>query len=78
MQCAISLLYITQDLLLFYYIYSEKIEEIEIRDVTGKLVLKQKNNSTQFEADLSPFENGVYFISIRTSENQLIGKIIKE
>lgn len=59
-------------------IYSEKIEEIEIRDVTGKLVLKQKNNSTQFEADLSPFENGVYFISIRTSENQLIGKIIKE
>jgi len=59
-------------------IYSEKIEEIVIRDVTGKLVLKQKNNSTQFEADLSHFENGVYFISISTSENQLIGKIIKE
>jgi hypothetical protein len=58
--------------------YSERIEEIEIRDVTGKIVLKEKNNSAQFEADLSHFESGVYFISIITSQNQLVGKIIKE
>jgi PKD repeat protein len=59
-------------------VYSERIEEIEIRDVTGKIVLKEKNNSSQFEADLSHFESGVYFISIITSHNQLVGKIIKE
>jgi hypothetical protein len=43
---------------------SQAIDNIEVFDVTGKLVLSHRNDTHQkhIELDLSAFGNGIYFI----------------
>ncbi len=58
------------------------IKNIEITDITGKTILSfsnfQINQFSNYEIDLSDFENGIYIISIQTDKEVLTTKIIKE
>jgi len=57
------------------------INEIEIMDITGKVVLKSSNDitsKTSIRIDLSGFENGIYLISIQTENEVFTEMIIKE
>jgi len=57
------------------------INEIEIMDITGKVVLKSSNDitsKTSIRIDLSGFENGIYLISIQTENEVFTEMIIRE
>ena len=55
--------------------YDNKINEVSISDVSGKIVLFKKNNLSLI--DLSYLQNGIYFISITTENLTIKSKIIK-
>ncbi len=52
---------------------------ISVFDITGKLVLQQKNNSIavkRFELDMSKYSTGIYFAKIKVGESQSTKKLI--
>ncbi len=57
----------------------EKLERIEITDITGKLVaLYQINSLLNYQIDLSAQTNGIYILKIQTENEILTKKIIKQ
>lgn len=56
-----------------FEVQGTNILDIEVRTITGKLVVKTKNK----RVDISDFENGVYLFSISKGENKITRKIIK-
>jgi hypothetical protein len=55
------------------------INEFEVYDLSGRLVAGMKNvNSDVYILDGSRFQNGVYFIKIKTEAGTVIKKIIKQ
>ena len=55
---------------------SEIIKQISIFNITGVMVYESKNNTE--EIDISEFNNGIYFIKIKTDKGNIIKKVIKE
>nr|WP_319399821.1 autotransporter-associated beta strand repeat-containing protein [uncultured Carboxylicivirga sp.] len=51
--------------------------DIEIRDVSGRLVKKMKSNSNIFNIEFSNQSNGIYFISIKQNDEIFIKKVVK-
>jgi len=54
---------------------TNKLTAIEIRDINGRLVLEKIIDDNQI--DISSFRKGVYFVTIKTENTQVIKKIIK-
>jgi hypothetical protein len=54
------------------------IEFFELRDISGKVLLSGKNNSSQFLIDLGNYAQGVYIISVHQQNKLIFRKIIKE
>lgn len=52
-----------------------KIEYINISDITGKIIYT--SNTIDTKIDLSNLKNGVYFLKIKSNENLIIKKIVK-
>jgi hypothetical protein len=55
-----------------------KINIIEVTDLSGKPVLKRKIENHNARIDLSNLSNGVYMLSIITPEKKIITKIVKK
>lgn len=59
----------------------DALKEISIFDVSGKLVYKTGNDinnmNGDYVIDLADFNNGVYFIKIKSDKNEIIKKIVK-
>jgi len=52
---------------------------ISVFDLTGKLILQQKNNSPamkRFELDMSKYSKGIYFAKIKVDDSQSTKKLI--
>jgi hypothetical protein len=47
-------------------------------DVTGKLILREKIVQNKTRIDLSSYSNGLYFIQLKSDENVLSKKFIKQ
>ncbi len=59
---------------------SQSIQNIEVYDVTGKLVLSPRNDNHQkhIELNLSAFGNGIYFIQVTSNDIKSTHKLIIE
>ena len=56
--------------------HEEKIQEIQIFDLTGKRIFIQKFNSNSVNLELSDIPNGIYIIYIKTETQTQKQKII--
>ncbi len=56
---------------------SNKLVDLTLLDVTGKLVLLDKFNGTK-KIDLTQISKGIYYLSLKTTEGKLTKKIIIE
>jgi hypothetical protein len=63
------------DVLNIFLNHSEKINEIKLLNVSGKLIQSYPTNTNQI--DISQFENGVYFIEVTTNKGKLTSKFVK-
>lgn len=54
----------------------DKIESLELIDITGKVVFKGKANDNKFTLDLSKYSGGTYFLKVESTESSLIDKLI--
>lgn len=53
--------------------------EIEVYDIAGKQVLVQSvANAASAQVDMSRFQNGVYFLKLRTAEGQEMLRVVKQ
>lgn len=62
------------------HIESEKfISNVEILDISGKILLSETLNSNQGQINFANISNGIYFMNIRNKENQVvkIEKVVK-
>jgi len=60
-------------------IQGEKIEEIEIYDLSGKLMISQKPSQFLVNINVSFWSNGMYLVRIRSSINQVFtSKFVKD
>lgn len=53
------------------------IQRIEIFDLNGKTILKKTEIQQNETIDMSPFENGIYTLTILTSKNIITTKVVK-
>ena len=58
--------------------YIDPLESVEIYDVTGKRVFKQKYESKSITIDFSRFSSGTYMVNVMTAEGSQFIKIIKK
>lgn len=58
--------------------YIDPLENVEIYDVTGKRVFKQKYESKSITIDFSRFSSGTYIVKVMTAEGSQFIKIIKK
>jgi hypothetical protein len=54
----------------------EKIQVVEIYDLSGKRVLQQLFNANQVAVNLDTINNGIYIIQIKTETNSIQQKIV--
>ncbi len=54
-----------------------QLDAIEVRDVTGRLILIKKNIKGNVLLDLSKETDGIYFINIRSSKAVIAKKVVK-
>ncbi len=66
----------TNDIIHFDFAGNE-IEQIRILDLNGKLMLIKTSVDQNETLNLSKFQNGVYFILIRTDKKTIVNKIIR-
>ncbi len=52
------------------------IKEIQISNVTGKIIFSEKTNSSKINISLSGFPSGIYFVRINTENSRKILKLI--
>jgi len=58
---------------------SQNIENIEIKDLTGRVIQKiESKNISENEIDLSDFVNGIYFVKTYSEGKVFVSKIIKK
>ena len=55
---------------------NSNMEQLEVTDITGKLVYSKSNNQKQTEIDVSDFANGLYFCRISTGNDSYIKKFV--
>lgn len=53
---------------------NQNIENIEIIDITGKIIIYTKN----IKIDFTDYKKGIYFIKVRTDKQMYISKIVRE
>lgn len=58
--------------------YIDPLENVEIYDVAGKRVFKQKYESKSITIDFSRFSSGTYMVKVMTAEGSQFIKIIKK
>jgi Flp pilus assembly pilin Flp len=56
----------------------EKIESIELFDITGNSLEQYQVNKTEIELNIQTLNTGVFYIKITTKEGSVIEKLIKE
>ncbi len=56
----------------------ERVQLVEIYDVTSKIVFREPNYYTKNKINISSVESGIYFIKIYTKNSILFDKIIKK
>ena len=57
---------------------NEKIEQVDLFDLSGKLIQSLTSlNSERVNLDLTPQENGIYFIKVRTASSSSSIKVVK-
>ena len=54
------------------------IQSITVFDISGRKLLDRKTEANLTSLDLSAFDNGIYFMLIKTDEGQVTKKIIKK
>lgn len=52
--------------------------KFKVLDLTGKTLIEWSKESTEQVIDLSNFQNGLYFIAIKTEEDLIVKEIIKQ
>lgn len=57
---------------------NEKVEKIDIYNITGQLVGSYKNDSTSFSADVSAYSKGVYLVSVSSNKQTSKMKFLKQ
>lgn len=55
-----------------------KIKNVEIIELTGKIVQQLSPDNSEFTIDISNFENGIYIMKIQTENKIITTKIIKK
>lgn len=63
---------------LFIHSYNAEIENIEIVDLNGKILVKSIPKSNKIKIDLTDFEHGLYLLNIETKKQKSTRKIIKK
>lgn len=58
--------------------YIDPLENVEIYDITGKRVFKQKYESKSISIDFSRFSSGTYMVKVITAQGSQFIKIIKK
>jgi hypothetical protein len=53
-----------------------ELEQLNITNLSGMIMLKTQPASTTYDADLSSFENGVYFIQVKTNSQSYTQRFI--
>lgn len=56
---------------------SEKIDAVDIYDITGKLLISKNINSDNIEIQTGNMPNGIYMVNITCGSNKITKKIIK-
>ena len=62
------------------YVEDEKVNELFIYDVQGRLILKEQMNTptnNMIQVDVSSLANGFYTIKLKTEDKSLLSKFIK-
>ena len=55
---------------------SEDIQEVFITDLTGKIIQRLEPKTKRFQADLSAYPNGVYFVRFSYKGKTITGKVL--
>ena len=58
--------------------YNASIQDIDIYDVYGRKVKKIKSQNLKHKIQITDLEKGIYFINIKTNNNTIIKKFVKE
>jgi M6 family metalloprotease-like protein len=53
------------------------IQQVDIYDVTGKLLISYQNGTTSTQCNIAPFSQGIYFVKIKINNQTLTKKILK-
>jgi hypothetical protein len=53
-----------------------QIEQVDLRDMQGRLIFNSKTKNTIFNVDISSLKSGVYFIEIQTQKGSATKKLI--
>ncbi|MEO8147148.1 MAG: SBBP repeat-containing protein [Bacteroidia bacterium] len=61
----------------FNLIADEEIKEYSIMDITGRILFSKSVASDQFEIDLSDYNDGFYFLNIKSGDKIISAKLIK-
>ena len=62
-------------------IFNNKIEEIEVFDVTGKVIMSKEEfdlSTNQISIDIASASQGIYFLKITANNQSTVKRIIKE
>ncbi|WP_130734264.1 T9SS type A sorting domain-containing protein [Flavobacterium sp. J27] len=55
-----------------------QIMGVDVFDAQGRIVMKKIANTAQLSVDVSHFQNGIYFLKVKTEQGEKVEKIIKE
>lgn len=55
-----------------------QVKEIEIMDVTGRILMSESSNKDAIKISLDEFANGIYYAKIRSNETTEVIKVIKQ
>lgn len=57
---------------------AENGASIDVIDISGKILIKKKAESSAETVDFSSLKSGIYFVKVKTNSDQMIQKVIKK
>jgi hypothetical protein len=65
---------------IFTITFTENIQQVEVLDITGKVIKKVevKSNTSSLSLDISDLAGGIYFARITSPKGVFIKKLVKQ